>query len=69
MHTHAGPFPVIQTGAAQFPVLQLKTQRLYQVQGTAGIRTKAYDIARVRGYLRLVKHHMEHQQLFLERPQ
>ena len=57
---HAGPLAVIQAGTAQATVIEFEPQRSYQVQATAGIRTKAYDIAGVRRNLRLVKHHMKH---------
>jgi hypothetical protein len=36
-----------------------------QVQDTAGIGAKAYDIPRVGWYLRLIEHNMKHRGTFL----
>jgi hypothetical protein len=54
------PFPIIQTGASQFAVIQHESQGMYEVQSSAGIGTKAYDIAGVGRDLRLVQHNMKH---------
>ncbi len=56
----AGKFTVIETGTAQLAIIDFKTQRMNQVQGTAGIGTKAYDVTGVRWYLGLVKNNVKH---------
>ena len=60
MLTETGKFPVIESGPAQLAIINFKTQRMNQVQGTAGIGAKAYDITGIRWYLGLVKHNMKH---------
>jgi len=63
MFLQHGPFPIIQAGTSQLAVIQLKSQGMNQVQDTAGIGAKAYDITRVGGNLRLVQHNMKHLQI------
>ena len=56
----ARKFTVIEACTTQLSIVKFKPQGMNQVQGTAGIRTKAYDIAGVRWYLGLIKNNMEH---------
>jgi dihydroorotate dehydrogenase (NAD+) catalytic subunit len=60
MLAHGSKFTVIQSGTAQAAIIQFETQRVNQVQGAAGIRTKAYDVAGVGRYLRLIQDNMKH---------
>ena len=55
-----GPFTVVETGAPQLAVIKIESEWPYQVQDAAGIGAKAYDVAGIRGNLRLVEHHMKH---------
>ena len=64
MLMHCGPLAVIKPRTAQLAVLEFKSERMNQVQGTAGIGAKAYDIARIGRYLRLIQHNMEHRGTF-----
>jgi hypothetical protein len=58
--THLRELVVVQTGAAQFRVVQREAQRLDQVQSAAGIGAEPDDIAGVRRNLRLVEDDLEH---------
>ena len=49
---NVGPFPVIQTGAPQFRIIQDKAQWFDQVQPAACIGAKSDDIAGIRRNLR-----------------
>ena len=60
MLTQRCPLAVIETRTAQLAILELEPKRMNQVQGTAGICAKAYDIARVGWYLRLIEHDVKH---------
>ncbi len=51
---------IIQPGAAQPLVIQLKAQRLDQVQAAAGIGAEPDNVAGIRRNLRLEKDYMEH---------
>ena len=55
-----GKFMVIESGSTQPFVIQLKAERLDQVEGEAGIGAEADDVAGVGGDLRLIEHHVEH---------
>lgn len=54
-----GPFPIIQSGATQFRVFQLKSKRFDQMQPATGIRTKTDDIPRIGRNLRRNKNDVE----------
>jgi dihydroorotate dehydrogenase (NAD+) catalytic subunit len=54
-----GELPVVQPGAAQALVVEFESQRVDQVQGTAGIGAQAYDIAGVGRDLRLIQDDVE----------
>jgi dihydroorotate dehydrogenase (NAD+) catalytic subunit len=51
---------VVEAGAPQRLVLDIKTERANQVQDTSCIGTQADDVARVRRNFRLEEHHIEH---------
>jgi dihydroorotate dehydrogenase (NAD+) catalytic subunit len=51
---------IIQTGAAQAFVVEVKAKRAYEMQTAAGVGAQAYDIARIRGNLRSIKNDVEH---------
>lgn len=59
MNFDAGPFPVVQTGTAQFGVFQFKSQRTDQVQVGAGVGAQSDDVAGVGRYFRLVEDDVE----------
>ena len=59
MLTHRRILAVIQPGTAQTFVIELETERMNQVQGTARIGAQAYDIAGVRRYFRLKQDYVE----------
>jgi hypothetical protein len=58
------PFVIIETGAPQATIIEFESQRMNQVQLTAGIRTQADHVARVRRYLWLMEHDMKHWAVF-----
>ena len=60
MHLNTGPFAVIKPCAAQLAIIKFESQRPDEVQGAAGIGTKAYYVTGVGRYLRLKKHDMKH---------
>jgi dihydroorotate dehydrogenase (NAD+) catalytic subunit len=57
---HGSKFTIIQPCPAQTFIINIEAQRMHQVQGRAGIGTNAYDIARIRGYLRLKQYEIKH---------
>lgn len=54
MLLYPGIFMIIQPCPPQTAVIKLKAQGVNQMKVAAGIRTEAYDIARVRRDLRLI---------------
>jgi hypothetical protein len=60
MHLHTGPFTVIQAGTTQLAIIKIESQRPDQVQGAAGVGTKAYYVTGIGRYLRLKQHDMKH---------
>lgn len=53
-------FVVIETRAAQLPVIEFETEWFNKMQGRPGIRAKAYDISRVGRNFRLEQDQMKH---------
>ena len=47
MDLHAGPFMIIQARSLELLVVEVETQRPYQVKAGAAIGGKAYDVAGV----------------------
>ena len=62
MFANRSPFTVVETGTSELAVLHRETEWVDEVQTCPGIRTQAYDIARVRGDLGLEQNHVEHRQ-------
>jgi len=60
MQFHANEFVVIQTGALQTGMTQIKPQRLYQMQSATGVRAQTDDISCVWWYLWLIQYKIEH---------
>ena len=56
MFLNAGKLAVIKPGAPQASIVEIEPQRMHQVQGTACIGTKAYDVAGVGRYFRLIQY-------------
>ncbi len=54
MTLYFSPFVIIQPRPTQALVVQFKAQGLNQMQPGAAIGTKAYDVAGIRRYLRLI---------------
>ena len=57
---HRRPLVVVEAGAAQARLVEPESQRLHQMQRAAGVGAKPYDVARVRGDLRLIQDDVEH---------
>ena len=53
-------FMIIETRAAQLPVVEFEAEWFNKVQGRPGIRAKAYDISRVGRNFRLEQDQMKH---------
>ena len=60
MHPHIGVFVVIQSGAAQLFVIQIKAERADQVQLRPAVGAQADDVAGVGRDFRLVKDYVKH---------
>jgi hypothetical protein len=60
MHPQFGVFMVIETGAAQLLVAQIESERLHQMQPTAGIGGQPDDIAGIRRDFRFNQDDFEH---------
>jgi hypothetical protein len=51
---------IIQPCTAETLIINVEAQRMHQMQSRAGVRTNAYDIARVGGNLRLKQNKIKH---------
>jgi hypothetical protein len=58
MNRDAGPLVVVQPGAPQLAVVQVKAERFDQVQATAGVRAQPDYVAGIGRNLWLKKHNM-----------
>ena len=57
---HIERMPIIHAGAFEIFIGDRKTQRMNQVQATTTHRAQAPNVPRVRGNLRIKKHHVNH---------
>lgn len=62
MLPHTGIFVVVQAGALETGVVEAETERMNQMQPAARVGAEAYDIAGIRGNLRLEKYNIKHVQ-------
>jgi hypothetical protein len=67
VHLQRLKLAVVQAGAAQFFIIQIKTQGLYQMESKAGIGAEANNIARIGGDFGLIEHYVKHNFLFARR--
>lgn len=60
MHRHHRQVMVVQTRTAQMRIIKVKTQRLHQVQLSAGNRRQTDSVAGIAGNLRGIEKNLEH---------